>query len=138
MPTTEAIPAQTTANQNEVKPDFGRGAYSSLMSECYRDAMRVFRLESAQAEKFARQLATELGIIRSTAKVEAWTGKANKDGKVTLYEASKVKGVTMTNTLMAMKALSFANEAGKNGFSCGKTQWAIMPESELENYLLSL
>ncbi len=114
--------AQTTIEQL-AKPEFGNGPYSSLMSEVYRDSMQVFKLGAKEAEAFARQLATELGVIRSQSKVEVWTGKANKDGKVTLYEASKVKGVTMTNTIMAIKALSFANEAGKHGFSRGKTSW---------------
>jgi len=136
MSTTETTIEQ---KQSEVKPiDWGKGSYSGLMSECHRDAMRVFKLASDQAEVLARAIATELGAIRALGKTTVTFGKLSKDGKVTMRDVGVIKGVTMTNTLMAFKALLYANEAGKNGFSAGRTQWAVMPDSELENYLLNL
>jgi hypothetical protein len=134
----EVITAPVVQTATVSVPEFGNGSYSSLMLECYKDSMRIFKLDSKQAEKFARQVATELGAIRAQGKVEISFGRETKDGKITIYDFSKVKGVTITNTLTAVKALAYANQAGKNGFSSGKTQWAIMPESELENYLLNL
>jgi hypothetical protein len=133
----EAI-AQTTTESQVKTPEFGNGAYSSFMLETWKDAMAIFKLDAERAEVFARKLATELGAIRAAGRVEIFFGKMNKDAKFTLSEFSRVKGVTMTNTFTAAKALAFANQAVKNGFSRNKTEWHVMPESELESFLRDL
>lgn len=130
---------QSTQTVNKAdKPDFGRGRYSALMEETFNDARTIFKLTSAQAEKLARQIATELGAIMASASVDVRLGKlpAKGDAKITISEASKIKGVTLTNTLMALKALHFAGEAGKNGFSFALTEWK--PVQGLQEFLASL
>lgn len=128
------VSAQTVESSD--KPDFGNGRYSALMQECFDDARRIFKLANDKAEKLARQIASDFGAIMASAPVEVRLGKLNKDSKLTLSEASKVKNVTLTNTIYALKALHFANEAGKNGFISGRTTW-VTSES-LTRYLASL
>jgi hypothetical protein len=111
--------------QKAVKPNFGSGRYSPLMEECYNDAMAVFKLNSAKAESLARDIASDLGNIFASATVKVKVGSVNKDGKLTLSEASKVKGMTCTLPISALKALDFANQAGKNGFVRNNTQWQV-------------
>lgn len=135
MPTLETTANQTTQIQREA-PDFGSGRYSALMLECYNDAKTVFKLDDTKAEKLARQIASDFGAVMASAPVETRLGKQNKDGKITLSEAAKVKGVTITNALFAMKALRFAGDAGVNGFSFGQTAWK--PVKSLAEYLNSL
>lgn len=118
------------------KPDFGNGRYSALMQECYDDAQAIFKLEPSKAEKLARQIASDFGAIMAASPVEVKLGRINKDSKLTISEASKVKNVTLTNTLYALKALHFANESGKNGFLSRRTTWVLQPN--LVKYLESL
>lgn len=106
-----------------VKPDFGNGRYSPLMEEVYNDAQVVFGITPVQAEKLARGIATELGAIMASAPVEVRLGKLSKDGKLTIAEASKLKGFTLTYNIAALRALHYAGDAGKHGFSFGATKW---------------
>lgn len=121
---TQAI-AQTAQTVAPSRPDFGSGRYSGLMETVYDDSQVIFRITKEQAEKLARQVASEVGAIMRNAQVDVKTGKASKDGKITLSEAAKMKGVSMTFALTSLKALHFAAEAGKNGFLWAKTQWEV-------------
>jgi hypothetical protein len=134
MPTTDTVPNTTVEKQS--KPDFGEGRYSPLMEECYNDAIVVFRLSSEKAEKLAKAIARDVGSIMASRPVEVKTTKPSKEGKITLSEAAKVKGITMTNTLYALRALHFAAEAGRNGFAWAKTQWT--PVQGLREYFETL
>jgi len=120
------------------KPDFGEGRYSPLMEECWKDAQTIFGLESAKAEKLARNIANEFGAWMATKALslnDVKIGKTGKDGKITLGEAAmKVKGATLTHALLALKALKFANESMANGFVRNETQW--MPNASLQDYFL--
>lgn len=118
----------------EVKPvvklpelgDFGMGRYSALMGECFRDAKIVFQLSEEKADKLARQIASDFGAALSSSPVGIGRIKSvNKDGKITLSEAAKIKGVTLTSALYALMGLQYAAEAGKFGFSFGNTQWKV-------------
>ncbi len=133
MPETQVAPTQTA---EVYSPEFGTGRYSALMEECFRDAQTVFGLSLKPAEKLARQIASDVGAIMASASVSIKLGKINKDGKLTIAEASKLKGVTMTNALGALKALHFAAEAGTNGFSFTGTKWK--PVAWLQKYLADL
>ena len=134
MPVTVIAPIVT--QEKSAKPDFGNGRYSPLMEEVYHDSMTVFGLESAKAEKLAHNIANELGAIMSSRPVEVRLGKVNKDGKLTISEACKLKGFTMTNPIYALKALHYAGESGINGFSFANTKWS--PSKGLNDYLSSL
>lgn len=135
MPTLETAP-QTHTNKTN-KPDFGNGRYSAFMQEAFEDAKHIFGLTPEQAEKLSRQMASEFGAIMANSPVKPKVGKPNDDGKVTLGEAvKKVKGVTMTPALSAMRALDYANEAVKNGFSRNSTEWK--PVEALATFLVSL
>ena len=115
-------------------PDFGKGTYSNLMSECYRDGQIVFGMSPAAAEKFARMAGNEVGAIFAAAKRELKFSKVSKDGKVSVKEAvEKVKGVTVTNTITLLRALEYVYSAGKYGFSYSKTEWKVYGDGILQN-----
>ena len=135
MPETQ-IQSNTTQSQAPARPNFGEGRYSPLMEECYDDAMLIFKLDSLKAEKLAHAIAREIGDIMAHRPVEVKLGKVNKDGKLTIAEACKVKGVTMTYPIFALKALFYANEAGKNGFMRNFTDWK--PVKSLVDYFEKL
>jgi len=128
--------ANATRIESHVQPDFGTGRYSALMGEVYDDAQIIFKLTPEKAEKLARQVASDVGAIMASASVSIKLGKVNKDGKLTIAEAAKLKGVTLTNTLYALKALHFAAEAGMNGFNWKYTQWC--PVQGLKDYFEKL
>ncbi len=103
--------------------DFGNGRYSPLMYETFKAAKTVFGFDDEAAEKLARQTGSDFGAAMRDTIATSKIGKAlSKDGKVTLSEAAKCK-TTVTNALVCMRALQFASEAGKYGFSYGKTEW---------------
>jgi len=106
---------------------FGNGRYSALMQECFQDLQKIFKLEEPVAEKVSRAIGSEVGAIMSNQHVTIKLGSVNKDGKLNIAEASKIKGVAVTNSLMTLRALQYANEAIKNGFNRNETQWTPIP-----------
>lgn len=127
--------ATQDTNTKEVSR-FGNGRYSPLMSECFADLQAVFDLSEEQADKIARQIGSEIGALMANQSVTIKLGSVNKDGKLTIAEAAKIKNVTMTNTLFTLKALQFANEALKNGFNRKETKWVAIPR--LQEYFDSV
>ncbi len=125
MNTTLETPAIDTA----VKPvDFGSGRYSPLMQESFKAAKTVFGFDDKQAEKLARQIGSDFGAAMRDTQATSKIGKSiNGDGKVSLSEAAKCK-TTCTDALLCMRAMQFAAEAGKFGFSYGKTEWTPTEE----------
>ena len=122
MSTATATP-EVKSTSAKIAIDFGNGRYSALMTEVFDDAQKVLQVDEKTAEKIARQVSSDLGAIMSGAVVKVKVGSINKDGKITLSEAAKLKNVTMTDSLLILKALSYAAEAGKNGFLYARTQW---------------
>lgn len=117
--------------------DFGNGRYSPLMIESYKDSQAIFGLTEKAAEKLARQIGSDFGAAMRGTIATAKIGKAlSKDGKITLAEAAKAKGVTATNALMALRAMDYANGAIKFGFNRNETKWQSV--KELADYLASL
>ena len=49
----------------------------------------------------------------------------SKDGKVSITDAAKAKGVTVTNALMIARARQWIDDAGANGVSYGFTKWKL-------------
>lgn len=129
-------PAPVLNQDANLEPDFGNGRYSHLMEQVYTQSQTVFKLPKDKAEKLARDISSEIGKVMANVKVDVKLGKVSKDGKLTISEAAKLKGFTTTNQVMALKALHYAAEAGKNGFSWGKTQWK--PIQWVDEYLSSL
>lgn len=128
--TDKAIPAIET----EVKrPDFGQGRFAFEMNRLYDATQKLFGFTEAQAEKFARQAASDAGAALKNANATLKVGKANSDGKATISDASKMKGVTLTNALLVTHAISWIDDAGKHGVSYGKTKWTLAPE--LQKYV---
>lgn len=137
METTVAATQSTIqSEQKSTKPDFGSGRYSSLMEECWHDSQTVFKLTSEQAEKLARQIASDFGAAIRNAPVTVGVRATGKDNKLTLGEACKVKGVTGTNALHCLRALHYAAEAGKFGFSYANTGWKTV--GTIAEYLANL
>lgn len=123
------------------KPDFGNGRYTPLMEEIYRDSQGVFGLSEAKAEKLSKQIASDFGAVMSSVSFNLSAvkmgSKLSKDGKLTIGEAaSKVKNVTITNALFALRALKYAGDAGQNGFLFNDTEWA--PVKALKDYFDTL
>jgi hypothetical protein len=110
------------------------------MEGVHTEAQVVFGLPSDKAEKLARQCASDFGAAMARQTVTARVGKAtSKDGKVTLSEAAKAKGVTQTNALRAMQSLGYAADCGKYGFAWKATQFILIGgEGSLLEYLESL
>src|SRR6267142_1566138 len=107
---------KSSAEAVKVEVNFGAGRYSPLMQSVYNQSQVIFKIDQKQAEKLARQVAADFGAAMKNIVAEAKIGKSiNKDGQVTLSEASKVKGITCTNALFAMQTLSWCSDAGKHG-----------------------
>lgn len=108
MPENTINTTTTTEQVVHSLPDFGHGRYTSLMCECYRDARRILNASPEFAEKWARDVASEIG--RHNAMVSVTIGKPNKDGAVTIREASRIKGVPMTNNIALLRLVGQLNE----------------------------
>ena len=130
MPTTVLEkPVTNNTAQSEVvsvKPDFGNGRYSAEMERIWKGCKALLGIASDKAEKIARQAATDAGNAMKQCSAELRVSKASKDGKVTLNDAAKLKGVTMTNALSIVRSLQWIDDAGKNGISYSKTEWKVV------------
>lgn len=130
------------ATQNKpVAKIFGDGRYSKLMENVCEQIQIVFngRVSEEEAITIAKQVGCDFGAALSGAHVDAKIGRSiNKDGKVNLSEACKVKGIHLTNALSVMHALNFAADAGKYGFSWKKTQFVVLPDTGLDKALKAL
>lgn len=137
MDTTVAATVDQNKQVETTTSIFGSGRYSALMVECYKDSKRMLGLDDEQAIKLAKQIGSDFGAAMRDAVVEAKTSKSvSKDGKITLSEAAKVKGITTTNALTALRVMQYMNEAGKFHIAPANTQWAIV--GEFKEYLENL
>jgi hypothetical protein len=100
------------------------------MLTLYKQSIKLFGFSKKAAERFARDAATTHGAAMAEGKVESKVSKASTDGKVTLSEASKVKGVTSKPCLALMHTIQWVGEAGKHGISYGNTQWQLNEANE--------
>jgi hypothetical protein len=134
-PQVETLPASQVKEQTNVNP-FGSGRYSELMSSAYEQIQVVFpSVPEEIAMKIAKQIGSDFGAAMRNSKVDAKIGKTIRDGKVTLAEAAKAKGVHATHSLVIMHSLAFAEQAGKYGFAWQDTEFAVLKGSPLSRAL---
>lgn len=126
---------QTTATVDQNKQltgnfgAFGSGRYSQLMLTSYKDSKRLLKLDDEKADKLARQIGSDFGAAMRSAEVEGKTSRtANSEGRITLSEAAKVKNITSTNALTAMRVMQYMNEAPKFHINPSATEWKIAGE----------
>lgn len=117
----------TNATTTVSRPDFGAGKYSGLMDEIWKDAQNLLKISPEKAEKLARNVASDLGAWMQSGNAKITLGSVNKSGQFrSVKEASSVKNVPATKALMIMKAISFADEAFKNGVNRNTTGWELI------------
>lgn len=110
--------------QATTKPDFGKGRYSYLMESVFEDAQAILKMSPKGAEKLARAIATEVGSLMKDANAVVKVGKSlSKDGKVSVSEACKLKGVTLTRNMAILRALDYISSAGKFSIMWSTTSW---------------
>lgn len=114
------------------KPDFGQGRYSPVMEEFYGDLCRLTEIGSEAAEKAARELGRDLGRYFAGQSVAVKYGRANKDGKLNLAEAAKLKGVTMTHAITLAAMVAGVNDLNKSFKACRVEEFVIRNEAILE------
>jgi hypothetical protein len=124
--------AEKAAKEKLAKPDFGSGRYSAVMAEFYADLGRLTKLHPAVCEKAARQLGVDLGRLMASQPVAIKYGNVTKEGKMSLAEAARLKGVTATYVLSLAKEVAAANEINARR-AC--RVMAIEPQGEVANWL---
>jgi len=115
---------QETITQVEPKTmpkpiEFGDGRYSQVMKELFQDSQRLLGLSQDHAEKLAKSFGADLG--RYAPKIEIKYGRVTKDGKMTLREASIIKGLTVTYPIALARATVLLQEATGFGVNSFKT-----------------
>lgn len=136
-PTTATQARPVTTEQDE--PQFGKGRYSAEMERLYNQAQELLGFTPTQAEKFARQAGADAGSALKNSVASIRVSKANADGKATISDAAKLKGVTLTNSLAIVRAIQWIGEAEKNFVSYGKTKWTLSAMNEnLAKYVAGL
>lgn len=139
---TETLDKPTTAITKIIEtsePQFGKGRYSAEMERLFEQAQALLGFTSAQAEKFARQAGADAGSALKNSVATIRVSKANSDGKATINDASKLKGVTLTNSLALVRAIQWISDAEKNFISYGNTGWKISSMNEhLVKYVAGL
>lgn len=111
------------------RPNFGEGRFSAEMERIYNACIKLFGLDESKAEKIARQAASDAGAALKAASASLSVSAARgKDKTVTISDASKVKGVTLTNALAVVRAIQWIDDAGKNFVSYGFTGWKLAPQ----------
>ncbi len=125
MSTTTLLKPANENKDQSTKPDFGNGRYSGEMAYYYDAMQSIYGIEPAKAEKITRQIGADAGAVFKDTRATIKVGKANKDNKATIADASKATGVTLTVPLSIVRAIQWAGEAGKNGVSFGHTDWKL-------------
>jgi hypothetical protein len=124
----QTLEKSATINNTTVEVNFGQGRYSAEMLRIYVELQEKFDIEPRKAEKIARQAGSDAGAAFRNATATISIGKSSKDGKVTIADASKAKGITLTNPLACVRALQWIGDAGNNFVSYGFTKWKLSPE----------
>ncbi len=141
MEATKTVERVTTPTGNSVavgasiseELEWGNGRYSVLMKEAYKDAKRLFGMPSAKAEKFARQLGSDLGKVNF--QVTMTYGKYNKDNKLNLKDVATAKLVTGTYSIAIAKCIAALNEANKLGVYQMGPRGAELVHDEIREWL---
>lgn len=136
--TLPAVPATKTQSTTVLKsPDFGKGRFQHEMNRLYESSQILFGFTPEMAEKFARQAASDAGAILANASASIRISAPSVKAKTaTISDASKLKGVTLTNALNVCRAIQWIDDAGRNNVSFGFTKWKLA--SQLDDYVKSL
>ncbi len=105
--TPAAAPEVVAAPAKAKSIEFGKGRYSTIMSEAFGDGQRLLGLTPKQAERFARQLGSDLGRLNWDVSVSY--GKMSKSGTLTLRDLGKAK-VTAGYAVSLAKTCAQLNE----------------------------
>lgn len=127
MTTIAASPALKIEAPEIVAPTF-TGRYAQQQEGLFKQSVKLFGFTPRMAEKFARQAAQDAATAFNNAPANFKVGKVNDDGKATISDAAKQKGVSLTNALNLVRAIQWIDDAGKNGVSYGNTVWKLKPE----------
>lgn len=114
MPEVIATPLSQTKIELTLEQRFGKGRYYSIQCEVFKDSQRLFQYKPDVAEKIAKAVATQLGLLFKSAQVEVRgaMGKVNKDGQLkTIAEFAKIKNVNMCPELQVIRAIDYCNNA---------------------------
>jgi hypothetical protein len=107
--------------------DFGDGPFSKLMENYFGLSQKLLKLSEAKAEKYARQLASDLGAIHKNLKFDVTAGKPNKDMLRKVGMAGKSGLMVVPPSVNVLIALQWMEDAGKNNVSYGHTTWKLVP-----------
>lgn len=117
MSTAVATTASQTAEPT-LKQRFGSGRYFSVQCEAFRDIQRLFLVSSDHAEKYAKALATKLGVVFSGQVEIGGYSNLNKNKEIkSLWEFAKVKNLPLCNEIAVLRAIAYCNQAGANHVS---------------------
>ncbi len=118
MTTTDTKSANTEIRQ----VSFGNGRYSAEMANLYGGLITRFAIEPLKAERIARQAGSDAGAALASTHASFKVAKpTGKDMMTTISDASKAKGIRMTNALSVVHALQWIAEAGKHGIRYQQT-----------------
>lgn len=102
----------TPKTNTSTTPDFGHGRFSSATLELYRDLGRLTDMDGPTREKIARDWSADIGRAFAAAPASVKHGKS-KDGKMSLADASKVKGAMETRNMTLARLVEHINAAAK-------------------------
>ena len=118
MTTTDTKSANTETRQ----VSFGNGRYSAEMANIYVGLQERFNIEPLKAERIARQAGSDAGAALAATHASFRVAKpSGKDMMTTISDASKAKGIRMTNALSLVHALQWIADAGKHGIRYQQT-----------------
>lgn len=124
MPVVES-PVKATGEILEVS--FGSGPFSKLMGNYFNKAQEVLAFPAPKAEKFARQLGSDLGAINKDMHFDVSAGKPDKDMFRKLSMSAKTGKIRIPPSVEIMVALQWIYDAYKNGVSFQSTKWMLIP-----------
>lgn len=130
---TETVATETQANKSTMELGKFGGKYGNASLEIYTFLTGQYKLSPSKSHRIAHMFACDTGAAisqRGVSECKVKTGKASKEGLVTLRDAitTTAKGVASTFPLAIGHAVQWIGDAGKHGVSYGKTDWQFTPE----------
>lgn len=120
------IPVCMSAEDYDKSPvEFAPGRYQLEKQRLAKAFVCRLGFTKEQAKFVADKAAEDAHNALRHAQVTIKVGAAGKDGRTTISDASKIKGVVMTNPLMLVHVVEFIDGAGKHGISYGFTGWVL-------------
>lgn len=119
---------ETSSVTESIIGKFGNGGkFSQFMSDMFKGCIERLGMSPACADKISRNCASDIGKAMKNGESTIKIGSISEDGKVTIGDSMKVKGIAVTRNISIARALQYINEAGKNGLSFASTDWALTP-----------